>query len=149
MTTPEPTQLVWLALKSDFAYFEAARPDPKVVALTASDGFRDDETITVTEFKVTDVADMLPDDLFGLFLKNLSETLRDGYPDESAQGEMLNALSGTGSEKASEEVNALLRPAFEVWWRRHAARFGVENCYTATGRELTFRVEELLSLEDQ
>lgn len=148
-TTPEPPRLVWMALHSDLYYTNTANADPKAAALESFNDFGDDEPVTVAEFTVSDVADMLPDDLFGQFLENLAENLHDSYTEDSAEGEMLNALYDNGRNKAPDEVNALLRPVFEAWWRKHAEGFGVTACYTATGKELTFTAEELKALEAQ
>lgn len=143
----EPPRLVWMALHGDLYDTNTANADPKAAALESFTDFGDDEPVTVAEFKVSDVTAMLPDDLFDGFLEGLADSLIESYIDYSAEGEMLDSLYGNGSGKTPGEVNALLRPVFEAWWRTHAAGFGVDACYTATGRELTYTAEELKAQE--
>lgn len=150
MTTPEPKRLVWMAIRSDIYYPETAKADPHTAALEYLNNFGDEEPFTIAEFEMSDVVNMLPNDLFGQFLENLAENLHDGYTEDSAEGEMLDALYHRArNEKtpAHEEVNALLRPAFEGWWRKHATDFGVHACYTATGKTQTFTPKEIKTLE--
>lgn len=138
------SSLIWMEQRSDLYSPDTAAPAPLTAALEAFEG-GDEEDVTVAQFRASDVVTMLPDNLFGWFLEMLAQSMYEQFPDSCAESEMLDALYYKRGERnpVHAEVEALLRPTFEKWWRTHAAGFGVRAHYASTGLEQTFTVAEL------